>query len=261
MRDSTLSSLFGALSNETRMSSIANNLANVNTTAFKKDTMAFHDTFVRFAHDNVVTTKPFLRDKDLFPAPNIMAKPRLAEQGVDFQQGGMQKTGNQLDFALSGEGLFKVQAPEGTLYTRAGNFLVDANGTLVNQQGHPVMVGGGAFNVPPGANITVDPSGNISVDGDVAGAFDLVTFDEARKLERVGGTMYRAPEGLAEAVPNIPVDLAVQQGFLEKSNVEVVTEMVSMIESQRSFTMYTKMMQGTDQMDKNMIMRLSRLSG
>lgn len=258
MRDSSLSALFGALSNEIRMSSIANNLANVNTTGFKKDSMAFHDVFTRFAHDHVVTTKTFLRDKDLFPAPNIMAKPRLSEQNVDFTQGGMHKTGNQLDLALSGEGLFSVQAPEGTLYTRAGNFLVDTSGTLVNQQGYPVLAGGGPVNVPPGASITVDDGGNISINGDQAGTLDLVTFDQIGRMERVGANMYRAPDG---AAPLPPEDVVVSQGYLEKSNVEVVTEMVSMIETQRSFSAYSKMLQNTDQMDKNMILRLSRIMG
>ncbi|QGY41617.1 flagellar hook-basal body complex protein [Pseudodesulfovibrio cashew] len=258
MRDSSLSALFGALSNEMRMSSIANNLANVNTTAFKKDSMAFHDVFTRFAHDNVVTTKTFLRDKDLFPSPDIMAKPRLSEQNIDFTQGPMQKTGNQLDLALSGEGLFKIQAPEGMLYTRAGNFLVDAAGTLVNQQGYPVMVSGGALNVPPGAQVTVDDGGNVSINGVASGTFDLVQFDNQGGLERVGSNMYRAPEGAAEQPPD---DLVVSQGFLEKGNVEVVTEMVSMIETQRTFAMYAKMLQSTDQLDRNMITKLSRITG
>lgn len=256
MRDSSLSALFGALSNETRMSTIANNLANVNTTAYKKDTMAFHDVFTRFAHDNVVTTKSFLRDKDMFPEPNIMAKPRLSEQTVDFTQGSLQKTGNQLDFGLSGDALFQVQTGEETLYTRSGNFLVDSNGTLVTQDGHPVMVDGGALNVPPGAALSVDPGGTISINGEPAGAFNLVAFEDPGKLERVGSNMYRAPEGLAQtALENV----SVEQGYLEKGNVEVITEMLAMIETQRSFQMYSKLIQGADQMDRTMITRLSRI--
>lgn len=256
MRDSSLSALFGALSNETRMSTIANNLANVNTTAYKKDTMAFHDVFTRFAHDHVVTTKSFLNDKDMFPRPDIMAKARLSDQAVDFTQGSLQKTGNQLDFALSGEGLFQVQTGDETLYTRAGNFLVDANGTLVTQEGHPVMVDGGALTIPPGASVSVDSGGGISINGEPAGNFDLVSFAEPGGLERVGSNMYRAPDGLAQ---NVPEDLSVEQGFLEKGNVDVVTEMVAMIETQRSFSMYTKMLKGTDQLDQTMIRRLSRI--
>ncbi len=258
MRDSSLSALFGALSNEMRMSSIANNLANVNTTAYKKDTMAFHDVFTRFAHDYVVSTETHLRGKEMFPDPKIMAKPRLADQQVDFTQGSLQKTGNQLDFALSGEGFFKVQAGDGTLYTRAGNFLVDSAGTLVTQQGEAVLVDGGPFSVPPGASLTCDPGGTLSVNGQPAGAFDLVTFEDLGPLERVGGNKYRAADGAAETPAG---DLEVQQGYLEKGNVEVVTQMVEMLESQRAFEMYAKMLSGTDQLDKNMITRLGRITG
>jgi len=258
MQDSSLSALFGALSNEIRMSSIANNLANVNTTGFKKDTMAFHDVFTRFAHDYVVDTKTYLRGKDMFPEPKIMAKPRLSDQAVDFSQGSLQQTGNQLDFALSGEGFFKVQSGEEQLYTRAGNFLIDADGTLVNQQGDAVMVSGGPLTVPPGAAIAVDPSGNISVNGEPAGSFDLVTLEDLSGLERVGKNMYSAAEDVAETVPE---DLSVQQGYLEKGNVEVVTEMVSMIETQRAYEMYAKILQGTDNLDKNMITKLATITG
>ena len=258
MRDSSLSALFGALSNEMRMAGIANNLANVNTTAYKKDNMAFHDVFTRFAHDNVVTTKPYLRDKDMFPAPDIMAKPRLAEQTVDFTQGSLNKTGNQLDFALSGDGLFKVQTNEETLYTRAGNFVVDATGAVVTQQGHPIMVDGGPLILPPGAKVDVNEGGGISVNGEPVGSFDLTSFTDFGGLERVGSNMYRAGEGATEAPPE---DLTVQQGFVEKGNVEVVTEMMSMLETQRAFEMYGKVLSGTHMLDKQMIMKLARMVG
>ncbi|MFH1914263.1 MAG: flagellar basal-body rod protein FlgF [Pseudomonadota bacterium] len=256
MRDSSLSALFGALSNEMRMSSIANNLANVNTTAFKKDHMAFHDVFTRFAHDYVVTTKSFLRDKDMFPDPKIMAKARLSEQTVDFSQGGMHQTGNQLDFALSGEGFFRAQVGGDVLYTRAGNFLVDNAGTLVTQDGHAVMVEGGPLVVPPGATLSVESGGMITINGEPAGAFDFVSFEDIGALERVGSNFYRAAGGVAEIPPE---DLNVQQGFLEKGNVEVVTEMVQMIETQRAFEMYSKVLQGTDSLDKNMIVKVGKL--
>ncbi|MEF2231416.1 MAG: flagellar hook basal-body protein, partial [Pseudodesulfovibrio sp.] len=193
------------------MATIANNLANVNTTAYKKDVMAFHDVFTRFAHDNVVTTKGFLRDKDMFPEPKIMAKARLSEQAVDFSQGSLKQTGNQLDMALSGDGFFRIQAPEGTLYTRSGAFLMDATGTLVTQQGFPVLVDGGELVLPPGAKLSVDDVGNVSVNGEPAGAFDLTTFQDLGAMERVGGNMYKASDDAAEVAPE---DLVVQQGYL-----------------------------------------------
>lgn len=255
MRDSVQSALFGALSNEIRMSTIANNLANVNTSAYKKDTLAFHDAFIRFSHDYLVDEKTYIRGDKLFPEPNIMAKARLSNQQTDFSQGNVQQTGNQLDFALSGDGFFQVQAGDETLYTRAGNFLTDSNGTVMTQQGFPVMVGGGPLTVPPGAKVAVDAAGNISVNGEPAGAFDLVTFDDLTRLERVGGNTFRAPDDLAQAVPE---NLSVEQGFLEKGNVNVVTEMVRMIETQRAFTMYTKMMQTSNETDTKLITQVGR---
>lgn len=255
MRDSTYSALFGALSNEMRMSSIANNLANVNTSAFKKDKMAFHDAFVRFAHDYLIDERTHLRGDKLFPEAQVMAKPRLSAQQTDFSQGSLQKTGNQLDFALSGDGFFSVQAGDEVLYTRAGNFLVDANGTVRTQDGNTVLAEGGPLVLTPGASVVVDGSGNISVNGELAGSFDVVTFDDLTKLERVGANNFRAKPDAA-AIP--PEDVVVEQGFLEKGNVEVVTEMVAMIETQRAFTMYTKMIQATDTTDTKLITQVGR---
>lgn len=255
MRDSTQSALFGALSNEIRMSTIANNLANVNTSAFKKDTLAFHDTFVRFAHDYLVDEKTYIRGKKLFPEGHIMAKARLSAQRPDFAQGSLEQTGNQLDFAISGEGFFTVQGPDEMLYTRAGNFIADANGMLRTKDGYPVMVDGGPLIVPPGAAVQVDGQGNISVNGNRAGSFDLATFADPNLLERMGNNNFRAPVGVG-AVP--PEEANVAQGFLEKGNVEVVTEMVAMIETQRAYTMYSKMIEADNQLDTKLITQVGR---
>ena len=259
MRDSTYSALFGALSNEMRMASIANNLANVNTTAYKKDQMAFHDTFTRFAHDYLVDSKTFIRDKDMFPKGNIMAKPRLSSQQTDFSQGSLQKTGNPLDVALTGEGFFKVQVGDEVLYTRAGNFLVDSAGTMMTQDGSPVFVDGGPVILPPGANVEIDQAGTFSFNGEPAGSFDIVTFDNIGLMEKIGSNYYRPKEG-ENGAEREATDITVQQGFLEKGNVDVVTEMVGMIETQRAFTMYSKMIQTADQMDKKLITQIGRPS-
>ena len=257
MRDCTYSAIFGALSNELRMSSIANNLANVNTSAYKKDKLAFHDTFVRFAHDYLVDGKTFIRGKDLFPQANVMAKARLSAQQIEFDQGGMEQTGNQLDFALSGEGFFRLQGDGEILYTRAGSFLPDATGILRSQDGYPVLVGGGPLIIPPGARVQADAMGNISINGEQVGSFDLATFEDLTQVTRAGGNNYLAPEGQGELPPE---DLTVAQGFLEKGNVDVVTEMVAMIEVQRAFTMYTKMIQSSDEMDTKLITQVGRPS-
>ncbi|WP_338670128.1 flagellar hook-basal body protein [Pseudodesulfovibrio methanolicus] len=237
------------------MSSIANNLANVNTSAFKKDKLAFHDTFIRFAHDYLVDEKTYIRGEKLFPEGHIMAKARLSAQQVDLSQGSLERTGNQLDFALSGPGFFTIQGDGEMLYTRAGNFITDADGMLRTMDGNPVMVGGGPLLVPQGGDVQVDSSGNITVNGAPAGAFDLVDLPDPAQLERVGSNSYRALDG-GGGVP--PEDVTVAQGFIEKSNVEVVTEMVSMIETQRAFTMYTKMIQADNELDTKLITQVGR---
>jgi flagellar basal-body rod protein FlgG len=237
------------------MSSIANNLANVNTSAYKKDKLAFHDTFVRFAHDYLVDEKTYIRGKKLFPEGHIMAKARLSAQEVDLSQGSMERTGNQLDFALSGPGFFSIQGDGEMLYTRAGNVVTDSDGMVRTVDGNPVMVGGGPLIIPQGGRVQVDSSGNISVNGEPAGTFDLVDFEDPAQLERVGSNSYRVADG-AGAPP--PEDTTVAQGFIEKSNVEVVTEMVSMIETQRAFTMYTKMIQADNELDTKLITQVGR---
>jgi flagellar basal-body rod protein FlgG len=237
------------------MSSIANNLANVNTTAFKKDKLAFHDTFIRFAHDYLVDERTYLRGEKLFPKGHIMAKARLSAQQADLAQGSLERTGNQLDFALSGPGFFTLQGDGEMLYTRAGNFVTDADGMLRTVDGYPVMVDGGPLIIPPGGSIQVDGSGNIQVNGQPAGSFDLVDFTDPAQLERMGSNNYRVADGVGGAPPE---DMTVAQGFIEKSNVEVVTEMVSMIETQRAFTMYTKMMQTDSDLDNKLINQVGR---
>ncbi|OIQ51362.1 Flagellar basal-body rod protein FlgG [Pseudodesulfovibrio hydrargyri] len=255
MRDCTQSAIFGALSNELRMSSIANNLANVNTSAFKKDKLAFHDTFVRFAHDYLVDERTYIRGKKLFPEGHIMAKARLSAQQADLSQGSLENTGNQLDFAVSGPGFFSIQGDNEMLYTRAGNFVTDADGMLRTVDGNPVMVDGGPLVIPQGGRVQVDDEGNVMVNGVPAGAFDLVDFPDPTQLERVGSNSYRGLDG-AVGVPS--EDAEVAQGFIEKSNVEVVTEMVSMIETQRAFTMYTKMIQADNELDNKLITQVGR---
>lgn len=253
MRDSTQSAIFGALSNELRMSSIANNLANVNTSAYKKDKLAFHDTFIRFSHDYLVDDKTYIRGKNMFPEGHIMAKARLSAQQADLSQGSLERTGNQLDFALSGPGFFSIQGDGEMLYTRAGNFVTDSDGMLQTADGHPVMVDGGPLFIPPGGRLQADDQGNLLINGQPAGAFDLVDFDNPALLERAGSNNYRMPEGVAQTAPG---EMEVAQGFVEKSNVEVVTEMVSMIETQRAFTMYTKMIQADNEMDTKLITKV-----
>jgi len=259
MRESTFSALFGAMSNEARMDLIANNLANVNTTGFKRQQVAFKDTFIRFAHDNLVDAKPYMRDQDLWPKPHVMARPRLYESRTDFSQGSLQTTNNPLDFALVGNGFFKVRTPEGTEYfTRSGSFQIAGDGRLITEQGFEVVgQGGGGITLPRGSQVQVDAAGQIRSGNEVVGALQISAVSDMRALEQVGGNLYRLrPNSRAEETA--PTELTVQQGALEKPNVEVVSEMVAMIEVQRAFEMYQKVITGTDEMDRKVITQVGR---
>ncbi len=259
MQDSVMSAMFGAMSNEIRMNQIANNLANVNTNAYKKDKVAFQDTFLRFAHDSLVDSKGFLRDKEMWPDADVVAKPRLSEQRIDFAQGHLKDTGNRLDFALLGDGFFKVRTPDGDFLTRDGSFKLTNDGRLVTPRGFEVLGEGGPIVIPPGANVDVDPTGQIHAAGQVIATFDVVDVDDKTKILKMGNNLYQIdPKSNAQEIA--PGDLSVEQGYLEAGNVEVVTEMVAMIETQRAFQLYTKMMQGTKELDSKLIMTVGQIS-
>jgi flagellar basal-body rod protein FlgG len=253
MQQSMYSAMFGALTQEHRLNIIANNLANVNTTGYKQDRMAFKDVFVRFAHDAIREPILNLRDKPLFPEPHYLAKNRIALAQIDFSQGSMKQTGNPLDLALVGEGFFKVQAPDGNqYYTRDGAFSLSAEGLLINGAGDQVLGQGGPVAIPPGGAVVIDGAGNIVVDGAQVDTLLVVNVDNPDGLEKYGKNHFR-PKA-AGAVGEIPAEGAsVAQGYLEAPNVEVVTEMVNMIEVQRGFEAYSKLIQTTADIDAKAI--------
>ena len=260
MQDSMYSAMFGAMSNEIRMDNIANNLANVNTTGFKKDKVAFHDTFQRFAHDYLVDGRPYMRADELWPRADVIAKPRLSGQQIDFSQGNLQQTGNPLDLALSGEGFFRIRTGNGDYLTRNGSFQLSGDGRLVTEQGFEVLGSGGPVILPQGAPVTIDTQGVIRSGNDQVGQLDVVTVSDFKALEKLGNNLYGLKD--TAGAQELPAeDVTVEQGYLEKGNVNVVTEMVEMIEVQRAFTLYTKMLQGTNEIDTKLVNQVGRTSG
>ena len=253
MEMSMYSALFGALSTETRLNISANNLANVNTTGYKRDRVSFEDTFVRYAHDYHVDPRGDLREKELLPRANLIAKPRLAMQQIDFSQGALTATGNPLDMAIQGPGFFKVAAPGGSYYTRNGAFHRSSEGMLVNDQDMPVLGGGGPIQLPNG-RISLDGTGALYVDGAQVGQVDVVTVQNPDALQKYGANLYMPQPGATIQEGQAQTGTTeVAQGFLEKPNVEVVGEMVSMIETQRTFEAYQKVMSSSNELDTKAI--------
>lgn len=260
MQDAMFSGLFGALTTEHRMNFIANNLANVNTNGYKKDTVAFKDTMASFAHDEIREPLMNCRSKPLFPEPKNLARPRIAVSQTDFSQGSMHFTGDPLDLAITGDAFFKVTTPTGDYYSRNGHFLRTADGTVVTPQGWPVQGAGGNIVIPPGTrSVHISEDGQVLADGEIINNVNLVTVDNLTNLEKMGRNLYRAR-------PNVNVveqdalagGARVAQGFIETSNVEVVSEMVNMIETNRQFEAYQKVIQSSDSVDREAISKVGR---
>jgi len=210
---------------EHRLETIANNLANADTTAFKKDILSF---------DHLLSV----------------------HQKANLAQGNIRHTGNAVDLALSGEGFFKVSSPEGIRYTRNGKFYVNAEGQLVTTSGHPVLGEGGPISIE-GTDISVDDLGKVSVDGQEAATLAVVSFAKPELLQKQGDSyyVYNGDEGEAPR----PQETLVKQGYLEESNVVVTQEMIKMIETLRQFESYQKVLQTFDETDAKAINEVGKL--
>ena len=257
MQDSMYSAMFGALTQEHRMNSIANNLANVNTTGYKKDVLVFKDVFIRFAHDVIMEPIMNIRSKKLFPEPMHIAKPRLGLSQIDFTQGGMHYTGNPLDVAIAGDGFFKFNTGNGEYYSRNGNFHITSEGTLVTAQGYTVLGDGGDIVIPPGVkNVHIDSTGRIFADNEMVGRVLITGIEDPTQLEKHAYNMFKGRPG----VEPVEVELEnpqLEQGYLETANVNVVEEMVNMIETQRAFEAYQKVIQGTQETDQRLMEKVA----
>jgi len=275
MQEAVYSAVFGALSNEHRMNIISNNLANVATTGYKRDEVTFKDVFVPFAHDYILDSKEHLRSKPLWPKADVIAKTRLSEHKIEFEQGVLRQTGNPLDLAIQGDGFFKILTPDGVRYTRNGHFNKAVDGQIVDGGGNPLLGRDGPIVLPERGLVEIDQAGNVNVDGAQVGAVAIVRFDNMRGVIKDGHNLFRLSEefeahevevepGMPEIVtnpdgtPGTRVAAAVQQGYLESSNVEIVTEMVRMIEVNRVFEAYQKIMRGSQDMDSTLVRSMGK---
>ena len=256
MDNSMYSALFGAMSQQHRMDIIANNLSNANTTGFKKDQSAFKDVFTRYASD-YADPNMTLQDRVLWPDSKLISQTRLTGDYIDFNQGALKTTGNPLDFAIEGEGFFRVRTADGqTAYTRNGNFSINAmTGNLQTARGNVLLGDGGPIQIPDNAKVVVNEQGEVIADEEIVGNIGLVTFTDLRDLEKRGENLLQLkdnPRGQEVAAE----DAMVRQGFLESSNVEIVREMVNMIDTQRSFEALQKVMTTSKEIDDKVIQKV-----
>ncbi len=178
------------------------------------------------------------------------------EQGIDLRQGPIVQTGNSLDLAIEGEGFFVVDTPQGTRYTRSGNFTINSDGVLSTAGGFPVMGTGGALAIS-GENRVVSEDGTLIVDSASVGSLKLVSVDDKKKLIKEGGNLFSLAEGGME----VPVeDARVTQGAVETSNVNVVAEMTMLINISRAYEAYQKVIHAMDEVSAKAINEVGKVS-
>ncbi|MDH3348787.1 MAG: flagellar basal-body rod protein FlgF [Desulfobulbaceae bacterium] len=235
------SALSGAVAREQAMSNIANNMANLSTVGFKKDTLSFES---------------MLNGARQIQGTKGINYNRINTITTDFSQGPLKVTENLLDLALDGKGFFKVNGPDEVYYTRQGDFKLDAEGTLTTQSGHAVLGTGGQPITLTGLTepISVDDNGNISVGGFPQAQLGIFDFADPSKLKKVGSTLFQTDQDNPEIATE---DTRIIQGSLEVSNVNMMEEMVLMINTNRKHEAYHKVLKSYSKLSD----KLSELGG
>ncbi|WP_305463510.1 flagellar basal-body rod protein FlgG [Photobacterium leiognathi] len=245
----------GMAAQDTKMTAISNNLANVNTVGFKRDRVVFEDLFYS------IQRQPGAQVDQLNQLPNgvqLGSGVRVVGTQKVFTQGNSQNTQQQLDLAVMGSGFFQIENSDGqVMYSRNGQFHVNSEGLMVNGQGLPLQP---QIQIPEEANsisIGVDGIITATLAGDPEpqelGQITLAKFINPAGLEAVGGNLYKETQASGQAQEIIAgTDGAgsLKQGALEGSNVQVVEEMVDMITTQRAYEMNAKVVSAADDMLK-----------
>jgi flagellar basal-body rod protein FlgG len=229
---------------------ISNNLANVNTTGYKKSKIEFQDLL----YETTRTPGAEQGNGNILPTGlQIGHGSRAVATPKVFTEGELTQTGERLDVAIQGDGFFQVQMTDGTLaYTRDGALKTSSTGQITTSDGLPVQ--GGFQPIPVGTTgITISPDGDVSTTGSNSSNFQvtLVRFANPAGLQPIGRNLYAetAASGTPETgTPNQTGFGSLQQGYLEKSNVKVVEEMVNMIVAQRAYEVNSKAVQAADEM-------------
>lgn len=224
---------------ERQMALLANNVANINTPGYKAN-------------------KPLFEE--------YLSKPQITKEEISLvydygqykveAQGGLKMTGNPLDIAMDGPGYMMVETAEGTKYTRAGNFTLNATGELVTPTGNRVLdTGQKPITIPNGAtDIKITNDGQISSSAGGAGQLGMVEFENAQDLQPTGDGFY-----MTEAVGLPSANTQARQGMIEGSNVQGVLEMTDLIEVSRTYQSVNRMLQSEHDRQRNVIQKLTEV--
>lgn len=239
----------GMVAQQTNIDVISNNLANVNTTAFKKSRAEFEDLM----YQTLSVAGTLNESGNRLPTGfQVGMGVRPVSVHKFFSQGSFKNTGNTLDIAIEGQGFFRLNQDGNDVYTRAGNFKLDNNGRIVNANGYPLQP---EFTVPDTAvTVTITEKGRISAldsNGQELAAADIPTYNFVNPagLKAMGRNIYVETDGSGAATQGTPGDNnfgTLAQGYLEMSNVEMVDEMVGLIIGQRAYEVNSKAMTTSD---------------
>ncbi len=236
----------GMTAQQARLDNIANNLANVNTTGYKRQAAAFQDLL----YQDVAQGGGQGEGSSVV---QIGGGVRIVGNARDHRSGSLKSTEQPLDMALVGDGFFQLESEDGELrYTRDGAFGLDEEGRLISASG---MVVSGDIQVDPEAgSVEVQADGSVrqlTADGSSftsIGQMTVVRFLNPAGLEALGGNLYMGTPGSGEPEEiEVGVDVDIKQGYLESSNVNVATELIGMIEAQRAYELTSKMVQASDE--------------
>jgi len=245
------SSYSGLTLQQKRLDLVSNNLANSLTTGYKKEGMSaqsFDSVYgIKINDSSVNYVNQRIGDMHLGA--------KIGETYRDWSQGALRSTESEFDFALAGSGLFSIEytsksGETTTMYTRDGSFQINKDGYLLTKDGDYVLGENGRIQIPTDtAEFSVDVLGNIKADGVFIDKFAIVDFEDYDYLEAFGENLYNTVDGYTEK----EADATVNQGYLEASNINVVTEMIDMISIARNFESSQKVMNSIDSMLAKMV--------
>lgn len=252
MQNGFYSAAGGMATQFNRLFVVSNNLANVNTNGFKRDDVVIGD--YKRLHEQQREELPLqnnTKDAAKFLNRSLNETPHIVQEYTNYSIGGLQKTGNDLDFALTGPNtFFAVETPSGVRYTRDGSFRMNADGRLETKEGYPVLPSNyfaskGTIAIPQDAEVTGDKNGGLHYklpgqqqNQEADETLLIVRFDNLQKLQKEGSNLFSTNE---EPIVG-PQQGVMIQGFVEKSNINPVNEMVALIETNRLVGMYQKAM-------------------
>ena len=225
-----------------QMNVIAHNIANMNTTGFKSEKMMFIQHLAKSRGGEQILGEKIAYVRDIATVRDLTA-------------GGLEKTGNPLDLALSGDGYFVVETAAGERFTRNGRLRLDEAGQLVNQQGNAILSDGGQpfFFAPGDTEITVSRDGTITTANGALGKLRVVTFENQQELTAQAGGLYSS-----KFDPTDAESPDVVQGMLERSNVQPIIEMTKMISVSRSYESIRRLIEREDERIKTMVEEMAR---